>query len=336
MLIINEYNDESYNKIKFIQKILIDDNKKDHKKKYLFVIHNNYKIINDQEYNYYVNNIFRNNQNFNENNYYYTEKLEDDKLKDSIIIYHFIINYDPEKIEQPILEKLKEQINNIKPIELNKPEKFNEMIKKNFNVFIGNLFNIKDYSIDFNNNYLQVNIKNKNSKEIENIIKNDFEENTFFNSFQLLIPDYSFYFKNKNTFVLQLEVNAINRSSIKCRYERIPNDTRTEFLIKIEKNDLNSKYHRGIYKNFRKKGLYEINIIVPLAGYSINKLEKTTYKSGVLNLIYNVTNTDNDDDDIVELEDEEEEDEVENEEDEDENEVENEEDEDDEKKKDDN
>ena len=187
MLIINEYDDEAYNKIKLIQKILIDDNKRDHKKKYLFVIHNNYKLINDEEYNFYVDNIFKDNQNFNKNPHYYTQKLEDDKLKDSIIIYHFIMNYNIDSIE-PILDKLKAQIDFIAQTELICSEDFDKMIINNFNILIRSLFGSKKYSVKINNNLLKITFEDKKENEIQNILKNDFDENMFFNSFQLLIP----------------------------------------------------------------------------------------------------------------------------------------------------
>ncbi len=305
MLIINEYNDEAYNKIKLIQKILIDDNKRDHKKKYLFVIHNNYKLINDEEYNFYVDNIFKDNQNFNKNHHYYTQKLEDDKLKDSIIIYHFIMNYNVENIDQPILDKLKEQIDFIASTELIKSEDFDKMIIDNFNIFIGSLFESEKYSVKINNNLLKVTFEDKKENEIQNILKNDFEENIFFNSFQLLIPDYSFYMKDEETFILQFEVNDINVNNIKCKFNRIKHDTRYEIIFKAEKYDLDEKFHRGIYKNFRKRGFYETDVIVPLNDYSIEKLKRTIYSKGVLNFIYEIKkNNDDSDDDVVALQEE--------------------------------
>jgi hypothetical protein len=307
MLIINEYNDEAYNKIKLIQKILIDDNKRDHKKKYLFVIHNNYKLINDEEYNFYVDNIFKDNQNFNKNPHYYTQKLEDDKLKDSIIIYHFIMNYNIDSIE-PILDKLKAQIDFIAQTELICSEDFDKMIINNFNILVGSLFRSKKYSVKINNNLLKITFEDKKENEIQNILKNDFDENMFFNSFQLLIPDYSFYMEDEETFILQFEVNDINVNNIKCKHNKIKNDTRIEFEFKAEKYDLDKKYHRGIYKNFRKKGFYETDVIVPLNDYSIEKLKRTTYLNGVLNFIYEIKKTNvDDDDDVVELKEEEEE-----------------------------
>jgi hypothetical protein len=214
------------------------------------------------------------------------------------------MDYNPDKNDNidKIIEQLMKQINNITQIELNNSEDFNKMIKKNFDLFIGNLFDSKNYLIEINEkNNLKINLKDKKGDELNNIFNEDFEENVFFNSFQLLVPDYSFYFENKTTFILQIEVNDIKKDNVKCVYNRIKNDTKYEFVFKAEKKDLDEKYHRGIYKNFRKKGFYEINIIVPLNGYSVNKLKKTTYDDGVLNFIYDVTDNNNDDDDIVEF-----------------------------------
>ncbi len=239
------------------------------------------------------------------NNHYYTQKLEDDKLKDSIIIYHFIMNYNVENIEQPILDKLKEQINFIAQTEIIKSEDFEKMILDNFNIFIGSLFESKKYSVKINNNLLKITFEDKKENEIQNILKNDFEENIFFISSQLLIPNYSFYMKDEETFILQFEVNDINVNKVKCKYNKIKNDTRIEFIFKAEKYDLDEKFHRGIYKNFRKKGFYETDVIVPLNDYSIEKLKRVIYSKGVLNFIYEIKNKiDSDDDDIVELKDE--------------------------------
>ena len=136
--------------------------------------------------------------------------------------------------------------------------------------------------------YIKIIFEDKKENEIQNILKDDFEENMFFNSFQLLIPDYSFYKKDEETFILQFEVNDINVKNIECKHNKIKNDTRIEFKFKAEKYDLDEKYHRGIYKNFRKKGFYETDVIVPLNDYSIEKLKRTIYQKGVLNFIYEI------------------------------------------------
>ena len=257
-------------------------------------------------------NIFKDNKNFNKNPHYYTQKLEDDRLKDSIIIYHFIMNYNIDSIE-PILDKLKAQIDFIAQTELICSEDFDKMIINNFNILIRSLFGSKKYSVKINNNLLKITFEDKKENEIQNILKNDFDENMFFNSFQLLIPDYSFYMEDEETFILQFEVNDINVNNIKCKHNKIKNDTRIEFEFKAEKYDLDKKYHRGIYKNFRKKGFYETNVIVPLNDYSIEKLKRTTYLNGVLNFIYEIKKTNvDDDDDVVELKEEEEEEDEDN------------------------
>ena len=207
------------------------------------------------------------------------------------------MNYNPDDIEQLILNKLKGQIALIAQTELVTTEDFDEMIKNSFKTFAGSLFDSEKYSVKINKNLLKVNLEDKNKDDIQNIIKNDFEENIFFNSFQLLIPDYSFYLQDEKTFVLQFEVNDINEDNIQCNYHRIKSDSRLEFLFKAEKKDLDKKYHRGIYKNFRKKGFYETDIVVPLNDYNINKLKETIYKKGVLNLIYEINKINDDDDD---------------------------------------
>ena len=215
------------------------------------------------------------------------------------------MNYNVENIDQPILDKLKEQIDFIAQTELIKSEDFDKMIIDNFNIFIGSLFESKKYSVKINNNLLKIIFEDKKKNEIQNILKNDFEENIFFNSFQLLIPDYSFYMKDEETFILQFEVNDINVDNIKCKFNRIKNDTRYEIIFKAEKYDLDEKFHRGIYKNFRKKGFYETDVIVPLNDYSIEKLKRTIYSKGVLNFIYEIKKmNDDDDDDVVELQEE--------------------------------
>ena len=83
-------------------------------------------------------------------------------------------------------------------------------------------------------------------------------------------------------YLFLLENKPFTKENIKSYKSKIKKNETTE------KYDLEEKYHRGIYKNFRKKGFYETDVIVPLNDYSIEKLKRTIYQKGVLNFIYKI------------------------------------------------
>ena len=325
VLVINELNKEEFEKIKFIEKLLIDDIKRDNKKKFFFIVHNNSKLEKIDDYNIYVKNTFNNEIFTNNYGLRYSQKVNYDNFE----IIHFVPKPFLEDFEDNIIENLKFIIDNNVAVLANKREEFKDYICDNLNLLANSIFqnynkskfnlipNIKDNKI-----FIGKEINEKEFKFLENddlndlISDGDFDENFFYASFKNIQPDFCYYEIKKNDnkfFVIEIEICNLDSFKIKKNQDK-HNSNVYNFNFEGVKKNLDSKFLKT-NRNINKINLefyVDFNDVVRL-----NDEKTYEYENGVLKIEYKI-NEDSDSDDVVELNKDDDDDEKEKEDDDDE------------------
>ena len=308
VLVINELNKEEFEKIKFIEKLLIDDIKRDNKKKFFFIVHNNSKLEKIDDYNIYVKNTFNNEIFTNNYGLRYSQKVNYDNFE----IIHFVPKPFLEDFEDNIIENLKFIIDNNVAVLANKREEFKDYICDNLNLLANSIFqnynkskfnlipNIKDNKI-----FIGKEINEKEFKFLENddlndlISDDDFDENFFYASFNNLQPDFCYYEIKKNDhkfFVIEIEICNLDNFKIKKNQDK-HNSNVYNFNFEGVKKNLDSKF----LKTNRNINKINLEFYVDFNDVVILNDEKTyEYENGVLKIEYKI-NEDSDSDDVIDL-----------------------------------
>ena len=308
VLVINELNKEEFEKIKFIEKLLIDDIKRDNKKKFFFIVHNNSKLEKIDDYNIYVKNTFNNEIFTNNYGLRYSQKVNYDNFE----IIHFVPKPFLEDFEDNIIENLKFIIDNNVAVLANKREEFKDYICDNLNLLANSIFqnynkskfnlipNIKDNKIFIGKEINEKEFKFLENDDLNDLISNgDFDENFFYASFNNLQPDFCYYEIKKNDykfFVIEIEICNLDSFKIKKNQDK-HNSNVYNFNFKGVKKNLDSKFLKT-NRNINKINLefyVDFNDVVIL-----NDKFTHEYKNGVLKIEYKI-NEDSDNDDIVDL-----------------------------------
>ena len=317
ILVINELNEEEFKNIKFIEKLIIDDSKRDNKKKYFYILHNNSKLIDINEYNNYINNTFNNEIFKNNYNLRYSQQVKYNNFE----IIHFVPKPFLESFEDNIIENLIFQIDTGNSVLLNQRKEFNELINDNLKLLTNSIYQ------NYNKNTFNLIPKIENDKiyigkedeknEFEflkedelNILisNNNFDENFFYASFNSLEPDFCNYIlqvdENKKLFVIEIEICNLDKNNFELKKNQFKTDGKIQFNFKGKKNELNSKDYIKTNRNSD-----EINFEFIVSFDNVVNLEDNynyEYKNGVLKIEYEY-NEEKDDDSVVKLEEEEEE-----------------------------
>ena len=308
VLVINELNKEEFEKIKFIEKLLIDDIKRDNKKKFFFIVHNNSKLEKIDDYNIYVKNTFNNEIFTNNYGLRYSQKVNYDNFE----IIHFVPKPFLEDFEDDIIENLKFIIDNNVSILMNTRKEFKDYIYDNLNLFANSIFqnykkskfnlipNIKDDKIFIGKEINEKEFKFLENDDLNDLISNgDFDENFFYASFNNLQPDFCYYEIKKNDnkfFVIEIEICNLDNFKIKKNQDK-HNSNVYNFNFEGVKKNLDSKFLKT-NRNINKINLefyVDFNDVVIL-----NDKFTHEYKNGVLKIEYKI-NEDSDNDDIVDL-----------------------------------
>ena len=308
VLVINELNKEEFEKIKFIEKLLIDDIKRDNKKKFFFIVHNNSKLEKIDDYNIYIKNTFNNEIFTNNYGLRYSQKVNYDNFE----IIHFVPKPFLEDFEDNIIENLKFIIDNNVAVLANKREEFKDYICDNLNLLANSIFqnynkskfnlipNIKDNKIFIGKEINEKEFKFLENDDLNDLISNgDFDENFFYASFNNLQPDFCYYEIKKNDnkfFVIEIEICNLDNFKIKKNQDK-HNSNVYNFNFEGVKKNLDSKFLKT-NRNINKINLefyVDFNDVVIL-----NDKFTHEYKNGVLKIEYKI-NEDSDNDDIVDL-----------------------------------
>ena len=315
VLVINELNKEEFEKIKFIEKLLIDDIKRDNKKKFFFIVHNNSKLEKIDDYNIYIKNTFNNEIFTNNYGLRYSQKVNYDNFE----IIHFVPKPFLEDFEDNIIENLKFIIDNNVSILINQRKEFKDYIYDNLNLLANSIFqnykkskfnlipNIKDDKI-----FIGKEINEKEFKFLENddlndlISDDDFDENFFYASFNNLQPDYCYYEIKKNNdkfFVIEIEICNLDNFIIKKNQDK-HNPNVYKFNFEAVKKNLDSKDFLKTNRNINKINLeiyVNFNDVIKL-----NDEKQYEYENGLLKIEYKIEE-DKDNDGVVDLKEESEE-----------------------------
>ena len=308
VLVINELNKEEFEKIKFIEKLLIDDIKRDNKKKFFFIVHNNSKLEKIDDYNIYVKNTFNNEIFTNNYGLRYSQKVNYDNFE----IIHFVPKPFLEDFEDNIIENLKFIIDNNVAVLANKREEFKDYICDNLNLLANSIFqnynkskfnlipNIKDNKIFIGKEINEKEFKFLENNDLNDLISDgDFDENFFYASFKNIQPDFCYYEIKKNDnkfFVIEIEICNLDSFKIKKNQDK-HNSNVYNFNFEGVKKNLDSKFLKT-NRNINKINLefyVDFNDVVIL-----NDKFTHEYKNGVLKIEYKI-NEDSDNDDIVDL-----------------------------------
>ncbi len=308
VLVINELNKEEFEKIKFIEKLLIDDIKRDNKKKFFFIVHNNSKLEKIDDYNIYVKNTFNNEIFTNNYGLRYSQKVNYDNFE----IIHFVPKPFLEDFEDNIIENLKFIIDNNVAVLANKREEFKDYICDNLNLLANSIFqnynkskfnlipNIKDNKIFIGKEINEKEFKFLENDDLNDLISNgDFDENFFYASFNNLQPDFCYYEIKKNDnkfFVIEIEICNLDNFKIKKNQDK-HNSNVYNFNFEGVKKNLDSKF----LKTNRNINKINLEFYVDFNDVVILNDEKTyEYENGVLKIEYKI-NEDSDSDDVIDL-----------------------------------
>ena len=309
VLVINELNKEEFEKIKFIEKLLIDDIKRDNKKKFFFIVHNNSKLEKIDDYNIYIKNTFNNEIFTNNYGLRYSQKVNYDNFE----IIHFVPKPFLEDFEDNIIENLKFIIDNNVAVLANKREEFKDYICDNLNLLANSIFqnynkskfnlipNIKDNKIFIGKEINEKEFKFLENDDLNDLISNgDFDENFFYASFKNIQPDFCYYEIKKNDnkfFVIEIEICNLDSFKIKKNQDK-HNSNVYNFNFEGVKKNLDSKF----LKTNRNINKINLEFYVDFNDVVILNDEKTyEYENGVLKIEYKINEDSDSDDDVIDL-----------------------------------
>ena len=288
-MIIESFNLTVQKKLEKLKKTLYENYSNQIVMKSIYIIHNNFKIKNDEEYSNYINTNFPKDNYYNTDDIIYSEKL--DIIENKFEILHFIPKLYNESQTEEVIKRLRTHIFHHMQLEL---LDFKEMLQNTFKKIGKTLFDMDNCKLKIENNNFRIefdeNEKKEKEKEYENLneeeklynqLKN-FNKLVSWNNFRIKSPHYCCFIDNNNNFVVQIEL--VNFKSIKIHFKV----TKLVYIFKIvAKNNKPDKYKKMI-QNTRINDDVNFEFKIPIDTFIFNsyKYNSYTYDKGLVSFVY--------------------------------------------------
>ena len=288
IIVIDTFNLIFQKKLDKLKKELNENNKSE--KKSIYIIHNNFKIKNEEQYFDYIDTNFPVDNYYNKNNYIYAENSNSQENK--FQIFHFIPKLYNERENIKGINQLFKDINNHNPLEL---LNFNDMLKNTFTKIGKILFDMEKSKLKFDNDNFKIEFDEEEKKEKEKEYENLNEEEKLFNqlknfnklvswnNFKITSPNYCCFIDNNNNFVIQIELVNFDENKIKINFKKL----KSIYIFHIfAKKDKPAEYKKMI-QDTRTNDDVDFEFKIPIDTFKLdsNKYEQT-YEKGLVNFIY--------------------------------------------------
>ena len=289
IMIIESFNLTVQKKLEKLKKTLYENYSNQIVMKSIYIIHNNFKISNDEEYSNYINTNFPKDNYYNTDDIIYSEKL--DIIENKFEILHFIPKLYNESQTEEVIKRLRTHIFHHMQLEL---LDFKEMLQNTFKKIGKTLFDMDNCKLKIENNNFRIefdeNEKKEKEKEYENLneeeklynqLKN-FNKLVSWNNFRIKSPHYCCFIDNNNNFVVQIEL--VNFKSIKIHFKV----TKLVYIFYIvAKNNEPDKYKKMI-QNTRINDDVNFEFKIPIDTFIFNsyKYNSYTYDKGLVSFVY--------------------------------------------------
>ena len=264
--------------------------------KSIYIIHNNFKIKNDDEYDEYIETSFPESNYYNKDNIIYAEKLNltDEKFE----ILHFVPKL-YQKDDDKVMDRLHTHINYHIQEEL---LDFNDMVKNTFNKMGETIFNMQKSQLKVDKDSVKIVFdeeeKKEKEKEYENLEEEEklfnqlkhFNKSVSWNNFRITSPHYSCFIDNNDNFIVQIEL--INYKTVKIDFKIL--QTIYIFHIVAKKNEF-AQYKKMI-QNTRTNDDVDFEFKIPIDTFTFKsyKYDSYTYEKGLATFLYKPLDIDND------------------------------------------
>ena len=296
IIIIDSFNLDFQKKLEKFRHRLNENYNNQNVMKSIYIIHNNFKIKNDDEYYNYIDTNFPEDNYYNKDNIIYAEKLN--LTEEKFEILHFIPKL-YEKDDDKVIDRLITHINYHIQIEL---LDFNDMLKNTFNKMGEIIFDMKKSQLKIENGAVKIEFdeeeKKEKEKEYENLEPEEklfnqlkhFNKSVSWNNFRINSPHYCCFIDNNNDFIIQIEL--INFKSVKINFKVL--QSVYIFHIVAKKNEF-EKYKKMI-QNTRTNDDVDFEFKIPIDTFTFKsyKYDSYTYEKGLATFIYKPLDIDHD------------------------------------------
>ena len=296
IMIIESFNLTVQKKLEKLKKTLYENYSNQIVMKSIYIIHNNFKIKNDDEYDEYIETSFPESNYYNKDNIIYAEKLNltDEKFE----ILHFVPKL-YQKDDDKVMDRLHTHINYHIQEEL---LDFNDMVKNTFNKMGETIFNMQKSQLKVDKDSVKIVFdeeeKKEKEKEYENLEEEEklfnqlkhFNKSVSWNNFRITSPHYSCFIDNNDNFIVQIEL--INYKTVKIDFKIL--QTIYIFHIVAKKNEF-AQYKKMI-QNTRTNDDVDFEFKIPIDTFTFKsyKYDSYTYEKGLATFLYKPLDIDND------------------------------------------
>ena len=276
IIVIDTFNLIFQKKLDKLKKELNENNISE--KKSIYIIHNNFKIKNEDQYFDYIETNFPEDNYYNKNNYIYAENSNSQETK--FQIFHFIPKLYNERENIKGINQLFKDIINHNPLEL---LNFNDMLKNTFTKIGKILFDMEKSQLKFDKKEKEKEYENLNEEEkLFNQLKN-FNKLVSWNNFKITSPNYCCFIDNNNNFVIQIELVNFDENKIKINFKKL----KSIYIFHIfAKKDKPAEYKKMI-QDTRTNDDVDFEFKIPIDTFKLNSNKyEQTYEKGLVNFIY--------------------------------------------------
>ena len=288
IIVIDTFNLIFQKKLDKLKKELNENNISE--KKSIYIIHNNFKIKNEDQYFDYIETNFPEDNYYNKNNYIYAENSNSQENK--FQIFHFIPKLYNERENIKGINQLFKDIINHNPLEL---LNFNDMLKNTFTKIGKILFDMEKSKLKFDNDNFKIEFDEEEKKEKEKEYENLNEEEKLFNqlknfnklvswnNFKITSPNYCCFIDNNNNFVIQIELVNFDENKIKINFKKL----KSIYIFHIVAKKNKPAEYKKMIQDTRTNDDVDFEFKIPIDTFKLNSNKyEQTYEKGLVNFIY--------------------------------------------------
>ena len=288
IIVIDTFNLIFQKKLDKLKKELNENNISE--KKSIYIIHNNFKIKNEDQYFDYIETNFPEDNYYNKNNYIYAENSNSQENK--FQIFHFIPKLYNERENIKGINQLFKDIINHNPLEL---LNFNDMLKNTFAKIGKILFDMEKSQLKFDNDNFKIEFDEEEKKEKEKEYENLNEEEKLFNqlknfnklvswnNFKITSPNYCCFIDNNNNFVVQIELVNFDENKIKINFKKL----KSIYIFHIVAKKNKPAEYKKMIQDTRTNDDVDFEFKIPIDTFKLNSNKyEQTYEKGLVNFIY--------------------------------------------------